>query len=138
MTNAPQIHVTNGNSEMHGYFHEARKIMCNDCPEGLRERIVKISFGIEQALPLSKIKVFRLAQISPRGARMPARRSRAACGMAGKKSGAISRIMSTQWPDGGNSNNDGQPSRRPASQLALRRSLPRKKLARQIALKSQP
>ncbi len=53
MTNAPQIHVTNGNPEMHGYVHEAGKIMCNNRQEAAQERIVEILFWTEQALPLA-------------------------------------------------------------------------------------
>ena len=54
-----------------------------------------------QALPLSQLRFFRLANSSPKTARSPARRSRDGRATSGKKSGKISRVMSTPFPGNG-------------------------------------
>jgi hypothetical protein len=48
-------------------------------------------FYAEQALPLVRTRILRLAQISPIAARSPARRSRDGRETSGKKSGIMSR-----------------------------------------------
>ena len=78
-------------------------------------------FDRVEALPLVWTRFLRLAHISPKLARSPARRSRDGRETSGKKSGEMSRVMSRQWPDSGNSNAAERPSRRLARQLALRR-----------------
>jgi len=54
-----------------------------------------------QALPLVRTRFLRLAKSSPKIARSPARRSRDGREPSGKKSGKISRIMSSPCPGNG-------------------------------------
>jgi hypothetical protein len=54
-----------------------------------------------QALPLSFVRFFRLAKISPKIARSPARRSRDGRETSGKKSGKMSRVIFAQRPGNG-------------------------------------
>ena len=58
-------------------------------------------FGRVEALPLVRTRFLRLAHISPKIARSPARWSRDGRNPSGKKSGEISRVMSAQCPGNG-------------------------------------
>ena len=58
-------------------------------------------FDRVEALPLNFVRFLRLAKISPKIARSPARRSRDGRETSGKKSGEISRVMSAQLPGNG-------------------------------------
>ena len=55
-------------------------------------------FDRVEALPLNFVRFLRLAKISPKIVRSPARRSRDGRETSGKKSGEISRVMSAQLP----------------------------------------
>lgn len=94
MTNAPQIHASNCTAKLRSYVHETGRIMCNSRQGAAQERIVEILFWTEQALPLSKTKVLRLAKISPIAARSPARQPRDGRETSGKKSDVMSRACS--------------------------------------------
>ena len=60
--------------------------------------VVCYRFNRVEALPLVWTRFFRLAHISPKVARSPARRSRDGRETSGKKSGEISHIISAQRP----------------------------------------
>ena len=63
---------------------------------GMRYRLDRV-----QALPLSQLRFFRLANSSPKTARSPARRSRDGRATSGKTTGEISYAMSAQRPGNG-------------------------------------
>lgn len=80
--------------------------------------VVCYRFDRVEALPLVSTRFLRLAHISPKTARSPARWSRDGREQSGKTSGEMSRVISTQCPG----NAAERPSRRLARQLALRRT----------------
>jgi hypothetical protein len=97
-------------------------------------------FDRVEALPLVSTRFLRLAHISPKIARSPARRSRDGREPSGKKSGEMSRVMSAQRPGNGrtvatamppNIRQDTRKTTRLAPDLAAQ--CPRRKLARQLA-----
>ena len=93
-----QIHVTNCTAKLRGYVHEAEKIQCNNLQGAGQAYAAGLIFYAEQALPLVRTRILRLAQISPIAARSPARRSRDGRATSGKTTGEISRVMSAQLP----------------------------------------
>jgi len=99
--NALQNHVTKRTTEMHSYFHEARKVRCNSFQRASQERVIEWSFYTREALPLVRTRILRLAQISPMIARSPARRPRDEREISGKTSAGISRAISAQLPGNG-------------------------------------
>jgi len=101
--NALQNHVKKRTTKMHSYFHEARKIRCNNFQRASQERVIEWSFYTREALPLVKTRFLRLANSSPKTARSPARRPRDSRELSGKTSGEISRAISAQLPGNGRS-----------------------------------
>jgi hypothetical protein len=97
-TSALQITATNCTAKLRSYVHAAGKIVCNNRQEAAQERIVEILFWTEQALPLVRTRILRLAKISPIVARSPARRSRDGRETSGKKSGIMSRVYPRNGP----------------------------------------
>jgi hypothetical protein len=95
------FHVTNCTHKLHGHFHEARKIQCNNVSSSVRSQIIDSHFLQIEALPLVKTRFLRLAQISPMAARSPARRQRDGRAISGKIAGRFSRVMSAQLPGNG-------------------------------------
>ena len=78
-----------------------------------------------QALPLVSTRFLRLAHISPKTARSPARWARDGRKTSGKKSGEMSHVVSAQRPGNGRTVATAMPPnvvRRLARQLALRRT----------------
>ncbi len=96
-----QIHGTNCPTKLHSHIHEARKIWRKNFQRVVQERVIELSFYAEQALPLVKTRILRLAQISPLVARSPARRPRDGRETSGKTSGEISRRKSESCPGNG-------------------------------------
>jgi hypothetical protein len=96
-----QIHVTNCTTKLRAQVHEARKIQCNNFSSWCHHKVQCYRFNEVQALPLVSTRFLRLAHISPKTARSPARRSRDGREPAGKKSGEMSRVMSAQLPGNG-------------------------------------
>jgi len=86
---------------LHSHGHEARKIVCNNFSSWCNHKVQCYRFNEVQALPLVSTRFLRLAHISPKTARSPARRSRDGREPAGKKSGEMSRVMSAQLPGNG-------------------------------------
>ncbi len=98
---ALQIRATNCPTKLHAHFHEARKIRCNSVQGTVQAHIIELSFYAEQALPLVRTRILRLAQISPLDTRSPARRPRDGRETSGKTSGEISRRKSESCPGNG-------------------------------------
>jgi hypothetical protein len=96
-----QIHVTNCAAKSHSHFHEARKIVCNNLSSAVQTHVMELTLYAKQALPLVWTRFLRLAKISLKTARSPARRSRDGRETSGEKSGKISRVMSAQCPGNG-------------------------------------
>ena len=88
-------------SNLHGHFHEARKIVCNNLSSAVQAHVMELPLYAKQALPLVSTRFLRLANSSPKIVRSPARRSRDGREPAGKKSGEMSRVMSAQLPGNG-------------------------------------
>lgn len=95
------FHVTNCTHKLHGHFHEAQKIQCNNVSSSVRSQIIDSHFLQIEALPLVSTRILRLANSSPKIARSPARRSRDGRETSGEKSSKISRVMSAQRPGNG-------------------------------------
>ena len=102
--------------------------------------VVCYRFNRVEALPLVSTRILRLANISPKIARSPARRSRDGREPSGKKSGEMSRVMSAQRPGNGrtvaaamppNVRQDNSQDNLPCAGLGAQ--CPRRKLARQLA-----
>ncbi len=100
-TNALEIHVTNCTTKLHGRVHEARKTRCNNFQRAAQECVMEMLLCAKQALPLNFVRFLRLAKISPKTARSPARRSRDGRETSGEKSGEISRRKSESCPGNG-------------------------------------
>jgi hypothetical protein len=96
-----QISVTNCPTKLHGHVHEGRKIQRNNVSSMVQKHGCKYCFYAEQALPLNKTRILRLAQISPLDTRSPARRPRDGRETSGKTSGEISRRKSESCPGNG-------------------------------------
>ena len=94
-------------------------------------------FDRVEALPLVRTRFLRLAHISPKIARSPARRSRDGRETSGKKSGEMSRVISAQRLGNGRTVATAMPPnvRQDDSQdnLPLDAQCPRRKLARRLA-----
>ena len=93
-----------------------------------------------QALPLVSIRFLRLAHISPKTARSPARWARDGRGTSGKKSGEMSHVVSAQRPGNGRIVAAAMPpnvhqddSQDNLLRARLGRAMSRLKLARQLA-----
>jgi hypothetical protein len=96
-----QIHVPNRTTELRGYYHETRKIMCNDFQGAAQERVIELLFFTSQALPLDSTRFLRLAKSSPMAARSPARWQRDGRAISGKIAGKMSRGIAAQLPGNG-------------------------------------
>jgi len=135
------FHVTNCTPKLHGHFHEAQKIQCNNVSSSVRSQIIDSHFLQIEALPLNFVRFLRLAQISPMAARSPARRQRDGRAISGKIAGKISCGISAQLPGNGrtvaaatppNVRQDGSQDNLPWPDLDTR--CPRRKLARRLAI----
>lgn len=89
-----QIHATNFAVKLHVHIHAARKIGCSNLSNVVQAHIIEFSFYWNQALPLVRTRILRLAQISPLDMRSLTRQSRDDCEMSGKTSDGISRRKS--------------------------------------------
>ena len=98
---ALQIHAMNCTIKLHGNFHEARKIVRNNLQRAVQTYAAECQFYTSQAEPLSWLRFLRLAQISPKVARSPARRARDVRETSGKTTGEISRHKSEPRLGGG-------------------------------------
>ena len=90
-TSTLQIHVTNCAAKLHNYFHEARKIVCNNLSSAVQAHVMKLFRYAKHALPLSFVRFLRLANGSSKNWRSPARRARNGRESSGKTSGEMSR-----------------------------------------------
>ena len=99
--NTLKIRTTNSTTKLHAHVHEAQKIQRNHVQSTVQAHIIELSFYAEQALPLSFVRFFRLAKISPKITRSPARRSRDGRETSGEKSGKMSRVIFVQRPSNG-------------------------------------
>jgi len=142
--NALQIHFTNCTTKLHGRFHEARKNVCSKFQGAVQEHVNEWSFYTREALPLSWLRILRLAQISPLDARSPARRPRDGRETSGKTSGGISRLKSAPCPGNGQTVATAMPPNvcQDGSQGSLvaphtNARCPRRKLAGQLATQSR-
>jgi hypothetical protein len=86
---------------LHGHFYEAQNIPRNNAQGTVQVHITELSFYAEQALPLVRTRILRLANSSPKTERSPARRSRDGREPSGKTSGEMSRVISAQRPGNG-------------------------------------
>ena len=92
------FHVTNCTHKLHGHFHEARKIQCNNVSSSVRSQIIDSHFLQIEALPLVWTRFLRLVQISPMATRNPARRPRDDRETSGKTPGDMSRVIYAHPP----------------------------------------
>jgi len=142
--NAPQTHAANCPTKLHGHFHEARKIVCNNFQRTMQAYAAECQFYTSQALPLPTGRILRLAENSPMAARSPARRSSDGRETTGKKSGEMSRLKSVQLPGNGRPVATAMP---PSIRQTTRKTTchaantgacwPRRKLVRRLATRSR-
>jgi len=97
-TSTLQIHVTNCAAKLHNYFHEARKIVCNNLSSAVQAHVMELLIYAKQALPLIFIRLSRLANNSPTNRRNFARRSRNGGESSHKNFGEMSRSLPHNFP----------------------------------------
>jgi hypothetical protein len=85
-------------SNLHGHFHEARTIVCNNLSSAVQAHVMELPLYAKQALPLNFVRFLRLAIRSPMIQRSPARRSRNDREPSDKKSGELSRSRPHYFP----------------------------------------
>jgi hypothetical protein len=85
-------------SNLHGHFHEARTIVCNNLSSAVQAHVMELPLYAKQALPLNFVRFLRLAIRSPMIQRSLARRSRNVREPSGKKSGEMSRSLPHNFP----------------------------------------
>jgi hypothetical protein len=88
---ALQIHVTNCVRNSRRYFHEARKIVCNNFQSAVQAYAAECQFYTSHAEPLSWLRFLRLANRSLKLAQSPARWARDVRETSGETTREISR-----------------------------------------------
>ncbi len=96
--NALQIPVTNCSAKLHGDFHKARKIACNNFQRAVQAYVAECKFYTSHAEPLDFTMFFHLADSSPIVARNPARWARDVRETSGKTTREISRTRPRSLP----------------------------------------